>query len=80
MKFTAVGLLAFFSLFSAQISGWMIPKTNQHSTRNVGTRSRWLRKLRDSATEDISAIQVGRTVPLHRYRNIGIMAHIDAGN
>ena len=79
MKFPVIVLFVYISLLSPQISGWILPKTIQYSTRNYGTRARWLRKLRDSANDDISSIQVGRTVPLDRYRNIGIMAHIDAG-
>ena len=31
-----------------------------------------------SSIDDIATIKEGRTVPLTKYRNIGIMAHIDA--
>jgi elongation factor G len=32
-----------------------------------------------SSVDDIAQIKEGRTVSLAKYRNIGIMAHIDAG-
>jgi hypothetical protein len=32
-----------------------------------------------SSVDDIATIKEGRTVTLDKYRNIGIMAHIDAG-
>jgi hypothetical protein len=35
--------------------------------------------LARSSIDDIAQIREGRTVSLAKYRNIGIMAHIDAG-
>lgn len=42
------------------------------STSDVVTQAR-------KEIDEIAQIREGRTVPLSRYRNIGIMAHIDAG-
>lgn len=52
-----------------------VPK---HSFKLNSATEADLVKLRNSI-DDIAVIKEGRNVKLDRYRNIGIMAHIDAG-
>jgi len=49
-----------------------------HSTLQMNSVEEAIQKAR-SEIDDIAQIKEGRTVSLAKYRNIGIMAHIDAG-
>jgi len=76
MKAVALALLA------AASSEAFLPKLSRPVTVSKISMStpaaEALAKAR-SAVDDIAQIKEGRTVNLDKYRNIGIMAHIDAG-
>jgi hypothetical protein len=74
-------------LGSAVIVNGFIPVPSSMARRFTSTRS--IKMAEETTAEilasarasvdDIAMIREGRTVPLRKYRNIGIMAHIDAG-
>jgi hypothetical protein len=75
-------------LGSAVVNGFF-PAPSHVARKMISSRSSTIKMAEESSAEilaaarssidDIAQIKEGRTVPLSKYRNIGIMAHIDAG-
>ena len=64
------------SLFLVSAEAFTLLKHNAVRT----TRSLYMSESGSQLrTDDIATIKEGRNVKLNKYRNIGIMAHIDAG-
>jgi hypothetical protein len=63
------------SLFEFQDSYNIRSFVYRHMLSGTNARSR----LYSAGVSTIAQMREGRTVELHKYRNIGIMAHIDAG-
>merc|ERR1711871_1202196 len=58
----------------------LLGKTRQRtSSFSMSTNERQDARQLAAAIDDVATIKEGRTVGLDKYRNIGIMAHIDAG-
>jgi Elongation factor Tu GTP binding domain len=78
------GLLA-----SAAVVSGFFPATSPVARRTLSSKTTSIKMAEETTAEilaaarnsidDIAQIREGRTVPLSKYRNIGIMAHIDAG-
>lgn len=76
-------------LGSAVVVNGFFPAPSHVARRSISSRTSAIKMAEETTAEilaaarnsidDIAQIREGRTVPLSKYRNIGIMAHIDAG-